>query len=113
VNNESLGTAVFLGAMGVGAFLWWLSRHDLRVGPLTIRLDEHDAGRLFLVTFAVVLADLAANYVRLANTGGWTPGDWRASQGFVALNVFIIVVVAPLIVVLALVSLFRRHRRKQ
>jgi hypothetical protein len=98
--------------LGVVVAFVWLAHHELRVGPLTIRLDEQDASRLAVVPMAVIFADIAANYVWLANSGAWTPGDYRASQWFLALMVLISVVGAPLIATGALISFVRRHRRK-
>jgi hypothetical protein len=113
LDYESLGTAVFFGAMGVVVLLWWLSRHQIQVGKLLIRLDETDAATLAAIPIAIVFADIAGHYIFLANTGRWTPGDPRASQGFVAFNVLIIVILAFLVSVVVFLSLWRLRRRKR
>jgi hypothetical protein len=102
---------VFLVAPGVWFALGWLPHHELQFRSLSIRLDEGDAKRLSVIAFAVLLADLAAGLIQLANNGAWTPGDYRASQEFVAL-IAAIILVAALVSAGALVSLLRRHRRK-
>jgi LPXTG-motif cell wall-anchored protein len=61
---------------------------------------------------AVFFAALACGYIVQAWSGSWTTGDWRSSEGFVALNAIIALVGAPLMIGVALVYGWRRHRSK-
>jgi hypothetical protein len=106
-----LTTGLFFMGMGLWVVLWVLSRQGISVAGWRARATEKDAVRLgfaFVVPIWIVAG--AGHYVVLAKTGGWTPGDWRASDQFVAIMVFFMVVVAPAISVVALISLWRAHR---
>ena len=102
---------VFLAGLGALSFVFFLRDRPFHVGGRFVRVDPGDAGWLAVIPMTVCFAALAANYVLLAGNGSWVQGDWRRSTWFVALNLFGILVVAPLVVASALVYGWRRHRR--
>ncbi len=69
-------------------------------------------GWLTAIPMALFFAALAGGCIVQTWSGSWTPGDWRSSEGFVALNALIAFVGAPLMIVVALVYGWRRHRSK-
>ena len=69
-------------------------------------------GWLTAIPMALFFAALACGCIAHAWSGSWIPGGWRSSEGFVALNALIAFVGAPLMIVVALVYGWRRHRSK-
>ena len=110
---QDLLRAIFVCAIAATVALWWLSHKGLRVGSWFVHVAEEDAPRLAFAIVAVVFADAAGTSLLLAKTGGFVAGDFRTSPWFLAINVLIILVVAPSIAVAAFVSLWRRHHRKE
>jgi hypothetical protein len=99
---------------GLWVLLWVISRRSFRLGAVEVRLSKADAARLgFAVVVPGWIACAAAHYILVANTAYWQAGDWRSSWQLVALNMFLIVAVAPAISLAGFISLWLSHRRRK
>lgn len=107
------GAINIVGACSIAAMavLVVVSRRTISLGRWSVRLTAADAGLLAVFPFLAGLVCGAGNYILLASTGYWTPGDFRASPWFIALNVVLIVAVVPVLAATAVWFGLRRRRR--
>lgn len=103
---------VFVGGLGLAFLILKLQDHVFLIGRHSIHLDGDDTRWLMVIPLALCLAAISGGYVEQAANGFWTPGDWRSSGWFVALNEGLVVVAAPLMAGASIWSVWRKHHRR-